>query len=91
MWLCLDDVRQELFANVVHAVQANLSLGIISKAKIRLPKYDRLLELFEPIDLLLDKIEHNEEESRTLGSLRDSLLPKLMRGEVRVKDVEEIL
>ena len=25
-----------------------------------------------------------------LASLRDTLLPKLMRGEVRVKDVEEI-
>jgi hypothetical protein len=24
-------------------------------------------------------------------SLRDSLLPKLMRGEIRVKDVEEVL
>jgi hypothetical protein len=27
----------------------------------------------------------------TLGSLRDSLLPKLMRGEVRVKEVEKEL
>lgn len=26
---------------------------------------------------------------KELGSLQDSLLPKLMRGEVRVKDVEE--
>jgi hypothetical protein len=26
-------------------------------------------------------------ESRTLASLRDGLLPKLMRGEVRVKEV----
>ena len=31
------------------------------------------------------KIMKNKEESRTLASLRDSLLPKLMRGEVRVK------
>jgi len=29
-----------------------------------------------------------EKECRTLASLRDSLLPKLMRGEVRVKDVQ---
>jgi type I restriction enzyme S subunit len=85
MWLCLDDVRQELFANVVHAVQANLSLGMISKTKIRLPEYSRLVKLFEPIELLLQKIEANTKESRTLASLRDSLLPKLMKGEVRVK------
>jgi len=31
------------------------------------------------------KINANEKESRTLASLRDSLLPKLMRGEVRVR------
>ena len=33
---------------------------------------------------LFSKIYENEKESRTLGSLRNSLLPKLMRGEVRV-------
>ena len=37
----------------------------------------------------MDAILNNQEESRTLGSLRDSLLPKLMRGEVCVKEVEE--
>lgn len=34
---------------------------------------------------VITKIRANDEESRTLASLRDSLLPKLMRGEVRVK------
>lgn len=37
-----------------------------------------------------DKINSNQKESRTLASLRDTLLPKLMRGEVRVKDVEKL-
>ncbi len=46
----------------------------------------RFEEVCYPID---QKIESNEKESRTLASLRDALLPKLMRGEVRVKDVEE--
>ena len=36
---------------------------------------------------LYRKMWHNYLESRTLASLRDTLLPKLMRGEVRVKDV----
>jgi type I restriction enzyme S subunit len=38
---------------------------------------------------VIEKIKANDEESRTLASLRDALLPKLMRGEVRVKEVEE--
>ncbi len=33
---------------------------------------------------VIQKVRANDEESRTLASLRDSLLPKLMRGEVRV-------
>ncbi len=33
----------------------------------------------------------NERESRTLAALRDTLLPKLISGELRVPDVEKIL
>lgn len=36
---------------------------------------------------LFSKIYANETESRTLASLRDTLLPKLMRGEVRVSEL----
>jgi type I restriction enzyme S subunit len=38
-----------------------------------------------PLD---DRIEVNDIESRTLAALRDTLLPKLISGEVRVKDAE---
>jgi type I restriction enzyme S subunit len=30
-------------------------------------------------------------QSRTLAALRDTLLPKLIRGEIRVKDAERFL
>ncbi len=40
---------------------------------------------------LLQKIAHNERESRTLAALRDALLPKLISGELRVKDAEGLL
>jgi type I restriction enzyme S subunit len=33
----------------------------------------------------------NLHESRTLAALRDALLPKLIRGEIRVKDAERFL
>lgn len=41
-----------------------------------------------PID---DRILQNEHESRTLAALRDALLPKIIRGEIRVKDAERFL
>jgi len=40
---------------------------------------------------LLDRIVSNEKESRTLTVTRDLLLPKLMSGEIRVRDAEATL
>ena len=40
---------------------------------------------------ILGKIAQNERESRMLAALRDALLPKLISGEVRVRDAEQIL
>jgi type I restriction enzyme S subunit len=37
------------------------------------------------------KVVENERESRALAGLRDALLPKLIRGEMRVKDAERFL
>ena len=44
---------------------------------------------FESIVCSMDcQIKRTEQESRRLASLRDSLLPKLMNGELRVEDVK---
>jgi type I restriction enzyme, S subunit len=40
---------------------------------------------------LIDRIEMNKEEAITLANLRDFLLPRLMSGEIRVKDAEKTL
>lgn len=39
---------------------------------------------------LLDRIEANKREAQTLAATRDLLLPKLMSGEIRVKDAEKL-
>jgi type I restriction enzyme, S subunit len=52
--------------------------------KAMLEKYHQFTKI------IFETMQRNAKESRTLGSLRDSLLPKLMRGEVRVKDVEGV-
>ena len=43
----------------------------------------RFAEVVKP---LVARIQKNEEESRTLAELRDALLPKLLSGELRVKE-----
>jgi type I restriction enzyme S subunit len=50
------------------------------------------LEAFNAIvDPLLDRVIANVHESRTLAATRDSLLPKLVSGAIRVKDAEAFL
>ena len=47
-------------------------------------------KLDDEIRPMIDSIKANIHESRTLAAIRDALLPKLLSGEVRVKDVEKI-
>ena len=82
--------REELHNNIVHAVQANLSLGMLAKARAVVPLESTLQKLFEPIGELLSKIRANRAQSRTLATLRDALLPKLLSGELQIADTEKI-
>lgn len=51
-----------------------------------------LLAQFEGItSALLRRVGSMVNESRTLAALRDALLPKLISGELRVKDAERFL
>ena len=43
-------------------------------------------EFGEATGSMLDRIQKNRSESATLGALRDTLLPKLISGEIRVHD-----
>ncbi|GIW55784.1 MAG: hypothetical protein KatS3mg082_2188 [Nitrospiraceae bacterium] len=52
----------------------------------------RLLEAFDrAVKRLFDRQYCNDMESRTLAALRDALLPKLISGELRVKDAERFI
>jgi len=51
-----------------------------------------LVEGFERLAFPLDQaIENAENESMTLADIRDALLPKLISGEIRVKDAEKFV
>jgi type I restriction enzyme S subunit len=53
---------------------------------------DRVLEEFHSnVGPLFSKIDMNEEKSRILAALRDALLPKLISGQLRVRDAERFL
>tara|TARA_B110000211_G_scaffold182785_1_gene207013 strand:- start:822 stop:2075 length:1254 start_codon:yes stop_codon:yes gene_type:complete len=51
---------------------------------------EKVVSVFETLsDSLFQKITANEKENQTLATLRDTLLPKLMSGEIRVSDAEQ--
>ena len=71
----------------VGAAQQNLSKDTISKLQILLPNIDVFDTL--PFEEIFNVIEDNLRQNQTLTAIRDSLLPKLMSGEIRVP-IEEV-
>ena len=63
----------------------NLNTGNFSKIYIPLPDENILKEYHKVIEPLFDKIFNNQKQIRTLEKLRDTLLSKLMSGEVRIE------
>ncbi len=64
----------------------NLNTGEFSNIDILLPENGRLLNFHQEVEPMFDKIFANQIQIRTLTQLRDTLLPKLLSGEVRVKN-----
>ena len=91
MWAALNtpEVKGGMLEGVVHAVQANLSLKQIGDTEITLPPPDRLEKMFSSISTLIELSTQKDRENQTLATLRDTLLPRLMSGELRVGDARD--
>ncbi len=61
----------------------------LKEAKVLLPEKKTLVYMDLVMQPIIDKIITGKLENRTLADIRDSLLPKLMSGEIRVP-VEEV-
>ncbi len=60
-------------------------------SQIVVPADGVLTEFDQLIRPLMEKIRKNLQQSRTLASLRDTLLPRLISGELRVPDAERFV
>ena len=63
----------------------------MSRYEIVLPKVEIAQKYTEFIRPIIKRIIKNIHQSRTLSQIRDTLLPKLLSGEIRVDDADEIL
>ena len=73
---------------VTGAVQPKISQANLKSIQIVIPPEKLLQEFNSVITPLFALIRQNSEESKRLTQLRDSLLPKLMSGEIDVSEVE---
>lgn len=73
---------------VTGAVQPKISQANLRSIRIVIPPTNILTEYNSRIESLFALIRSNEDENKSLSSLRDTLLPKLMSGEIDVDNVE---
>lgn len=78
-----------LSASAQASTRGSLNTGTFNGLQIVLPEKKVLSTYEEMQSLILDKILFNKSQIQTLSSLRDILLPKLMKGEIRVKGFKD--
>lgn len=89
--LLLSDVFQQYVK--IHAqggVQQGIRMASLKEYRMAIPE-DSLLRKFDDIVMpIISRIKNNDNQSDSLAELRDTLLPKLMSGELRVQDTDLI-
>ena len=67
----------------------HVTVADLKRLRTPIPNEEILSEFIKISDVIIEKIFNNMQEIETLQSLRDSLLPKLLSGEIRVPLDEE--
>ena len=70
------------------STQPLITQGDMNKAEILLPDEELILKYERLVGILFAQHEHNRSENVYLANLRDTLLPKLMNGEIDVSQVQ---
>jgi type I restriction enzyme S subunit len=80
--------RQSEFPNLaVGSVQKNLYVSLLQPLIVELPHKDDLLEFCDCLRPIYEQIKYNVKESNTMRRTRDTLLPRLMSGELSVANL----
>jgi type I restriction enzyme S subunit len=84
LYLLFNQIRPELLMQGNGSIFTNLKTDILKEFTIKLPD-NKTLESFQvKIDSIFNKLLANAQQIKTLENMRDTLLPKLMSGEVRI-------
>lgn len=92
-WLAYQAVKEKLPEFKSIAADKATTMGHIQRrhldTAVMVPSPDKISEIDPLMSSLWKRAITADEESRTLASLRDTLLPALMDGTIRVKDAEK--
>lgn len=85
LW-CKHHLAEFISIAVSHATtMGHIKRGDLDEAKVLIPRSEELELMSQQVEPIIEKIITNNNQIRTLTSLRDTLLPKLMNGEVKVE------
>lgn len=84
----LNDMQNTLNSKGYGSAQPNISTSDIENIEIPIPKEDELETFYEKCNPIYSKMILNSEQNQSLTQLRDTLLPKLMNGEIDLDKIE---
>lgn len=73
---------------VTGAVQQKVSQGNLKSVPVIIPRVETLKDFDDIIQPIFAEIRNRRAENTSLAALRDTLLPKLMSGELDVSDID---
>ena len=87
-WLDQDYMTQNIINLNANSAQPGINQSQVNTLKILCPNKQMLNKFSDIVANMLDKIFVNARENIVLSNTRDTLLPKLMSGEIRVTDLQ---
>ena len=85
LYLLFNHIRPELLQLGNGSIFTNLKTDILKEYVVKHPDETTLLKFQTVVEPIFTKLLKNAKQIQTLEKLRDTLLPKLMSGEVRVE------
>jgi type I restriction enzyme S subunit len=89
--LSREEFREYAYSYANGTTVLHLSTKALPEYRCVLPTPDVIDSFTKLVRPLYAVFDNNEIQNRTLASIRDTLLPKLLSGEIRVKDAEKFV
>jgi type I restriction enzyme, S subunit len=89
LYNALIELAEHLIQIADGSVQKNLNIELVGKQLVLVPPGPIRDAFDRQADIFFMRIRESGFESRTLAALRDTLLPKLISGELRVKEMKK--